>query len=442
MLKDNTLSYENQPSALSHSALSPDDQSLVLNKYLFQASFVFLLLLTLPIDPYYYRELFAHANSSPFKAIFRLLDYVPYWGYYSAWDLKSFTGWLWALGLALVVAVIWNRTDKKFDYDRWNYFLRVILRYRLAIALLAYGVLLLFPIQAPFPSLSDLHTKYGDFLPWKIYYHSLGVSTAGYEPTLGIAEIITGLLLLWRRTTIIGAGLASAILINVVLVNFAYDLGSHVLSVYLLLISTVLIAHDAPRLWALLVKEKAATADHYEPVVSKQLRRWGRIAFFLFFIIYAGLAFGKGNDKNTPGIKGADGYYNVSHFVTNNQELPYSLTDTSRWQDVVLEKWNTLSVRINKSVFPSLQSPDDDTYENVGNGGRIFYSYVLKDSTLRLVNENNPSDVYQFVLKQPAADTFLLDGADHNGHPLHIELDKINKTYLLYLGRRKPVKVY
>jgi hypothetical protein len=405
-----------------------------MKKFLFQVSFVFLLLLTIPLDLYYYQKLLAHAGSFQFKDLFNLLDYVPFWGNYTAWGLKSFAGWLWALAAALVIGGIWFRTDKKFDFDRYNYILRAILRYRLAIAFLTYGVILLFPLQVPFPSLSDLHTKYGDFLPWKIYYHSLGVATAGYEPILGIAEIATGLLLLWRRTTVIGAGLASAILINIVLVNFAYDLGSHVLSVYLLLIATVLLLHDVPRLYLLLVKETTAPADHYVPKVT---RTWPKLVFIGFFLIYASLAYSKTGEQKTPGLAGAAGFYDVSHFVLNNQELPYSLTDTVRWQDVVFEKWNTLSVHLNKRVLPNKQGPDADEYENEGNGGRIFYTYTIRDSIIYLINKNDNKDVQQLTLKQPAENTILLDGAN-----IHIELNKINKTYLLHLGRRKPVKVY
>src|SRR6187402_1755115 len=121
------------------------------NKFLFQVSFVFLLLLTIPLDPYYYRKLFAHAGSFHFKDLFQLLDYVPFWGNYTAWGFQSFAGWLWALAASLIVALIWFRADKAFNYNRWNYILRTILRYRLAIALLTYGVILLFPLQVPFP---------------------------------------------------------------------------------------------------------------------------------------------------------------------------------------------------------------------------------------------------------------------------------------------------
>jgi len=424
------------------------------NKYLFQVAFVFLLLLTLPIDPWHYRRLFVNAGGFRFQNIFQLLDYVPYFGHPYEWGLQSFAGWLWIWGAAIVIGTVWHFADRHFEqrYERWNYFLRVLLRYRLAIALFTYGFLLLFPLQAPFPSLSDLHTKYGEFLPWKIYYHSLGVSTAGYEPILGVAELLAGALLLWRRTVTAGAGLAAAILINIVLVNFAYDLGAHVLSVYLLLIATVLLLHDTPRLYALLVKEERAKADHYQPSFSttgNALRKWGRIAFPVLVLLYGILAYNSYKSEQWPypgkkGIAGTAGFYDVHQFVIDTTILPYSQTDTTRWQNVVFEKWNTVSIRVNKPLVPDLNGPFINArqdYESQGNGGRIFYTYTVDNGDLLLTNKSDREDQYRFKIRQ-ADGNILLDGKDRTGHDLHVELTRLDKQYLLHLGRRKPVKVY
>lgn len=425
-----------------------------MNRLLFQVAFVFLILLTLPIDPRHYKNLSAHVDGFNFQGIFQLLDYVPYWGHADEWGLHSFTGWLWVLGVAVIIGGIWYLYDRTFEqrYERWNYLLRVILRYRLAIALFTYGFLLLFPLQAPFPSLSDLHTKYGEFLPWKIYYHSLGVSTAGYEPILGVAELLAGALLLWRRTVVAGAGLAAAILINVVLVNFAYDLGAHVLSIYLLLIAVVLLLHDTPRLYALLVKEEKTKADHYQPSFSATglaVRKWGRTIFPLLVLVYGILAWNSYRSERWPypgqeGIAGTAGFYDVREFTIDTTLLPYSVTDTTRWQNVVFEKWNTVSIRINKPFVPDLKGPFINArqdYESQGNGGRIFYTYTVNNGILLLTNKSDSSDQYRFKIRQSDSN-ILLDGKDHAGHDLHVELVRLDKKYLLHLGRRKPVKVY
>ncbi|MBN9380987.1 MAG: hypothetical protein J0H74_09485 [Chitinophagaceae bacterium] len=432
-----------------------------IRSFALQFGIVFLLILTLPLDRYYYRQISAiHLGNIHFQDLFQFANYIPFLGHAGRWGLQSFAGWGWALGLALVLSLIWSYYDKKFlgNEAYWYYGLRVVLRYRLAAALLSYGFILIFAVQAPYPALSDLHTKYGFFLPWRIYYDSLAVSSAGYVPTLGLIEVLGGIFLLFRRTSLIGAGIAAFLLINIVLANFAYELGDHVISVYLLLIALVLIAYDAPRLYQLLFKEKTTQPDKFDPVFSGKWPKTRLIlkgGFVIFFFIYASLLLkssyrGKWPFPDTPGLQGAEGFYDVRHFSSNGIDRPYSLTDSLRWEDVVFEKWNTLSVNVNRQVPVNYTRPAVTyqatallrTYEGLGNGDRLFYTYEIHGNHLSLVNKNDPADTYELDITRPSAGQILLEGSDHSGNRLQIQLNKINKKYLLYLGRRHPVKVY
>jgi hypothetical protein len=430
-------------------------------KFILQFGIVFLLILTLPLGGDYYRNIGdLRSGDLHFQHLFQLANYIPLLGHGGEWGLNSFAGWFWALGISLVLAVIWSYYDKAFAWNeaRWYYGLRVLLRYRLAAALFSYGFILLFSLQAPYPALSDLHTKYGFFLPWRVYYDSLAVSSAGYGPTLGFVEILGGVLLLFRRTALIGAGIATFLLINIVLANFAYGLGDQVISVYLLLIALVLVAYDGPRLYQLLFREGRTLADRFEPVFTGKwvkARLVLKVLFVVFFVGYSTLVFkdsviDKWPFPDTPGLSGAEGFYDVRHFNLNGADRPYSLTDSLRWEDVVFEKWNTLSVNVNRRVPINYIRPAvayqgtgiGRVYENLGNGERLFYTYEVKGDHLTLVNKNDGEDVYELDLKRPAAGQIVLEGRDRSGNKLLVELDKVDKKYLLYLGRRHPVKVY
>lgn len=432
-----------------------------IRSFALQFGILFLLILTLPLDKYYLRQISViRLGNIHFQDLFQLANYTPFLGHAGEWGLQSFAGWCWALGLALILSLIWSYYDKKFigNESYWYYGLRVVLRYRLAIALLSYGFILVFAVQAPYPALSDLHTKYGFFLPWKIYYDSLAVSSAGYAPTLGLIEILGGILLLFRRTTLIGAGIAAFLLINIVLANFAYELGDQVISVYLLLIALVLIGYDAPRLYQLLFKEKTTPSDKFDPVFSGKWSKTRLIlkgGFVMFFLAYASLLLknshtGKWPFPDTPGLQGAEGFYDVHQFSFNGVDRPYSLTDSLRWEDVVFEKWNTLSINVNRQVPVNYTRPAVTyqataflrNYEGLGNGDRLFYTYEIQDNHLTLVNKNDPADTYKLDITRPSSGQILLEGSDHSGNRLQIQLNKINKKYLLYLGRRRPVKVY
>src|SRR5690606_32374970 len=151
---------------------------------------------------------------------------------------------------------------------------RVLLRYRLALAVIFTGIVKIVPIQIPEPTLSDLHTEYGDFLLWKIYYLTNAVSSAGYLPLLGILEITGGLLLLNRKTTAIGAGLLAALLLNIVLVNYVYGIGEQVYSSFLLLLALAILWYDVPRLYALLFKESKTYPDGFIPYYSAKIGKF------------------------------------------------------------------------------------------------------------------------------------------------------------------------
>lgn len=426
--------------------------------FLFRIAFIFLLLLTIPLSGQYWGRIFSISLSHiHFQDLFQVTNYVPRFINFSYWGWASYAGWGVALVLAVISAVIWGFAEKTpaKNYAQLYYWLRVTLRFRLAVALIGYGVIKLFPVQIPYPTLSDLHTAYGDFLPWKIYYLSTGVASAGYEQTLGAIEIFAALLLFYRRTALIGAGLSVAVLVNIVLANFAYQLGDHVYSVYLLIIAAFIVGYDVPRLYNLLVKERLAKADNFQPArLFKPVVGYGlKIALLLFAVTYASLTYASySNSKwpysNTPGLPKAAGVYNVREFKINNTELPYSATDTTRWQDVVFEKWNVLSIHINKHIPIDLAGPQLDyqpdslrNYESEGNGGRVFYRYAFNDSTLQLTNKTTPADKATLKISRPDASTIILSGVNSHHDSLYVVLDKIKKQYLLDKGRRKPVTV-
>lgn len=432
-----------------------------LELFAFRVLFIFFLLLTIPLDPAYYEKIFSlrlfHLH---FQDLFLLTNYVPRLVHVSDWGIRSYTGWGLALLTGLAGASLWTLIEKgkRREYNELNYWLRVLLRYRLALGLIGYGIIKLFPLLLPYPTLSDLHTAYGDFLPWKIYYLSTGVSSAFYEQTLGAIEMIAGLLLLNRRTTAVGAGIAAALLINIVLANFAYQLGEHIYSLYLLLITGYLLAYDTPRLYDLLVKERRAAADHFEPAFVKRstfkLRYGLKILFLVFVLGYGSLTYASYSKSrwpypDAPGLTNAYGVYNVREYRVGDSLLPYSITDTTRWQDVVFEKWNVLSVKVAKHLPIDFSSPEiiyeadgQRDYESKGNGGRAFYTYSVRGNHIELTNKNNASDVETFVFSRPDAKTIILEGIDNHNDSVHIILDKLDKEYLLNKGRRKPVSVY
>src|SRR6186713_28778 len=111
--------------------------------------FLYFFLQSVPLDWKFYRKVFstdwAHLH---YGAIFELAHYSPAW--FSA--TQGYADWVLLLGIAVVGAAIWGYADRRRErtdefYDNLYYWIRVIVRYRLAVGMIAYGFIKLFPLQ-------------------------------------------------------------------------------------------------------------------------------------------------------------------------------------------------------------------------------------------------------------------------------------------------------
>jgi len=417
-------------------------------KGLFRFAFLYFFLQIVPLDWKYYRDVASNWAGFSFGDIFRLAHYSP--RFFDGPD--SFVNWAIIAAIAAVGAAVWGLRDQtRTNYDTLYYWLRVLARYRLAAALLAYGFLKFFPMQSPLPSLSHLNTRYGDLSNWKIFSLSLGI-TPSYESFLGLVEILGALLLLNRRTASVGSFIVLSFLGNVFLSDLAYEGGEYVYSFYLITLGLLVLWYDLRRLNNLLTLEQPTQPNRFRLVLPAGWPRTAKLALKVGFVVlfvgiygaktYAAYHAGPYHYPAAAGLPNAAGLYNVREFRLNGQVHPYSATDPVRWQDVVFEKWATLSVRSNRPVVLDHSNteaihPDDlaRNYEFAGAAGRHYYGYTLSadGQTLQLQNRNKleGTDKLTLHLTRPDANTIILSGTDAQGQDLYVVLEKRNKKYLL-----------
>ena len=72
----------------------------------------------------------------------------------------------------------------------------------------------------------------------------------GYAFIAGVIEVASGVLVCFRRTTLLGACLMATALTNVVLVDLFYDVSVKLFASLYLALDVCLIARETPRLWA------------------------------------------------------------------------------------------------------------------------------------------------------------------------------------------------
>ena len=163
--------------------------------------------------------------------------------------------------IALVGAAVWSaideRSKRRTEYQTAYSWLRLLLRFTLALTLLEYGFVKVFPEQFSSPTLYELTGTYGDSTPMHLLWTFIGASTA-YTIFSGSMEVIAGMLLLFRRTSTVGAMMAAGVLLNVVLLNFCYDVPVKLYSTHLCLMALFLLLPDVSALWRFLILRRPA----------------------------------------------------------------------------------------------------------------------------------------------------------------------------------------
>lgn len=413
-------------------------------KFLFRIAFVFFLMLVIPLSPDWYQRLFSLPSPGAF---FTLISghrtnflYIPTES--GRWGWLSFAGaWGPALLTAVIVAALWTivvRNRSVASYNRLYYWLSVLLRYRIAVGLIAFGYLKVFPMQMPFPSLSNLNTGFGDYSDYKLYWQSVGVSQ-WYEILLGFMEVFIGLCFFFRGLTAIGAILTIGVLYNISHANLAYDGGVHVYSAFFVLLSIFLLTRYIPNLWRLFILEKDTVPLYYYPVFSSlRKERILKTAKYIFITLFVFVSLynryhthyiqKRLKEPVTPGLADAEGYYQVTQFTLNGNIIPYSPVDPDRWQDVILEKYSTLTYKVFKPQNIDISNGGGGgngdvsrNYELSGiAGGRKFFYYEADtvNGTLKLQDKNTPKKYFDMYSRNFGSPLFIFPGgSDEASNP-------------------------
>ncbi|MEO6611415.1 MAG: hypothetical protein ABIT05_04760 [Chitinophagaceae bacterium] len=246
--------------------------------------------------------------------------------------------------ISLITAVAWGIIDKrKKSYPILAYWFRVGISYYLAFYLMSYGFNKLFKRQFYIPEPNTLFTTMGNTYRDLLYWSSMGVSRP-YNIFLGSLELLAGILLLFRKTRLIGSLLAISILLNIVAVNLSYNINVKIFSCFLLWLALLVMAPAAKRLYNFFFTGNKMPAAAWEPqYVSPVMSRvyiTGKvlvIGYMLWCLLVVYIKSGNFNDDQAtrPPFHGA---YEVISFSKNNDTLPPLLSDTYRWKRVFIHR--------------------------------------------------------------------------------------------------------
>lgn len=346
------------------------------------------------------------------------------------------TSWAWTqmwlfLSISVIACLAWSVLDRRRkEYDRLAFWLRTIIRYFLATVALSYGIIKLFALQMPFPTLSQLATPLGDLLPMRFSWLFIGYSLP-YQVFSGVMETVAGLLLLYRRTVTAGLLAATGAFLNVVMINLSYDVPVKLFAMHLLFSCLFLLALDARRLLGFLVLNIGAPLTRaYDLPFAEPWKRWGAVAvklFIVYQILFLPLSQGwtRYQAVNAPANPGPfrQGMYDVRRYVVNHDTVSATGADTLRWQDVIIDNAGAGSVNTRDGVF----------WQRYGRG----YFRYRPDTARHLVSVWKTSTIprdstFLFTMRYEVPDTSVIRFHTRiRDDSVHVELVRVPRHFQL-----------
>ncbi len=255
----------------------------------------------------------------------------------------TFISVLSLLVFALLIAGMWTLISKKTPGPALVYWTQAAARYFLAWQMLLYGLSKVFKWQFYLPEPNLLFTPLGYLDKDILYWSVMGVSRP-YVLFLGLAELLVATLLLWRRSTAAGAAIGIGVLLNIVAINWCFDISVKVHSAMLLLFGIFIILPYLSRIYIAFFSTAALPAlVFWAPDWSLNRKTYAAvkalcITAMLGMSLWPYVQSGNFNDDRAarPILHGA---YTVKAQILNGDTLDLNIQDQSVIQRVFMHRF-------------------------------------------------------------------------------------------------------
>lgn len=272
--------------------------------------------------------------------------------------------------LSIITAVTILIIDKKrTNYEKLQTYLFVYIRYCIGFYMLVYGFDKIFKSHFPFPSLGKLEQTFGESSPQGLLWAFMGYSTS-YTVFLGITEVLSGFLLLYRRTTALGALLVLLIMINVTVINFSYDVPVKLFALHMVAYALLLLYPFLNSIFQFFILKKETKLTEQKEIVFPQFIQSYKniikgvtiVSFNLLFMSFSWENMKvDGDSAPKPALYGIYSYSNSS--IKDGKKLKKIIFDKKitifEWEDAS-QYYTTTIDTISKTIyFQSNNNPSD-----------------------------------------------------------------------------------
>ena len=312
------------------------------------------------------------------------------------WELHDFSSDSTRLMLLLAWLLIFSLPIFFFIKYRKENFVKKIISitsifstYFIAWILLKYGFDKLFKAQFYSPEPNILYSKVGDLDKDILFWTSMG-SSYSYSVITGLFEIISGILLLFRKTRNLAILLSIGVFVNVLAINVGFDISVKLFAVFLLLTSLYLAAPFARNLWLFLSNQSFKLSTNNEKHIPEfNGAKWLKLLLIFGIFLECLYPFMKNSNFNDdlaerPIYHGA---YEVEAIVRGSDTLSPAIANLNR-------------LFFHRDHYLILQDTADSF---------VDYSYSLNaaQTKIKLIDYNENTKVYT-ISYNPRTSTLLL----------------------------------
>lgn len=341
------------------------------------------------------------------------------------------TTWNWLQELGIIImaslgSLLWLFLARnRANHEKLAYWLKIYLRYYLAATMFTYGFVKVFPLQFGTITTYRLYERLGEMSPMGLLWTFMAYSK-GYQLFGGLAEVLGGLLLLFRRTITLGALICVGVLMNIFAMNVFYDVPVKIYSFWLMLIGIYLLSDDAKRLWQFFVLNQATQPTQEIKVFAD--KKWFKIGRIVLKVLFIGFVFAfqlyDGWQSSVPASSSKSsiyGPYKVEKFERNNVEA--TSADTLRLQEVFIDR---------RGTYDMIYVTNED-----GLRKRVNFDLDTTKHTIRMTDYTaalSDTTRYAFSYEQPDTETLFLKGKLKNDS-IKVSMKKMNRKNFLLTTR-------
>ena len=215
---------------------------------------------------------------------------------------------------AVIFSIVISKT-KLITNEKWSELIHTSITFFLAFFLLKYGADKIFKHQFYDAEPNILFTPVGHLSKDILFWTSMG-SSYTYNLFMGIIEIIPAILLLWRKTRLLGAIISVGVLGNVLVLNFSFDITVKLLSSLLFFSSIFVLSKYFKLLWSVFISHQTVNSTNENEAIQtstkKRVIKGGIIALFVIETFLPVINSGNLNDDNSFKIA-YFGAYNIEN---------------------------------------------------------------------------------------------------------------------------------